>query len=347
MFMVHKNIFYFSNINSIGGVEAFFYYLVKKYQNKDIVVYYKNGDAKQLERLRQYIRCIKWNGHHIKCEKAFFNYNPDIIDYVDAKEYIQVIHADYKVQRGLANFTNSKITKYIAVSQLACDSFTEVTGKPCELCYNPIILDKPKRMLRLVSATRLTSEKGRPRMIKLAEMLDKAGIPYLWTIFTNDSNIIRNPNVIYMKPRLDISDYIANSDYLVQLSDCEAFCYSVVESLMLGVPVIVTDLPVFEEIGLNDENSFRLKLNMTDVPIEEIYKKKFNFKYQPPKDNWDNILAKGENTWDKERDKIVEVECIRPNGYDDIVLNKRVIFGEKIKCTMERADHLKELGLIK
>ncbi len=345
--MKHKNIFYFSNINVIGGVEAFFHYLVKKYQDKDIVVYYKTADQKQLERLRKYIRCVKWNGQYIKCEKAFFNYNPDIIDYVDAKEYIQVIHADYKVQSTLQKHVNPKMTGYIAVSKHARDSFVEVTGKPCDVCYNPIILDKPKRLLRLISATRLTVEKGRPRMIKLAQMLDEAGIPYLWTIFTNDTNGIQNPNVVYMQPRLDITDYIASSDYLVQLSDCEAFCYSVVESLMLGTPVIVTDLPVFKEIGLNDDNSFRLPLDMSNVPIKEIAEKKFNFKYQPPKDDWDKILASGDNTWNEERNKIVEVECIRPTGYDDLLLHRKVRFGEKIKCSLERADYLRELGLIK
>ena len=344
--MEHKNIFYFSNINVIGGVEAFFHYLVKKYQDKDIAVYYKVADQKQLDRLRKYIRCIKFTGQRIKCEKAYFNYTNDILDYVDAKEYIQVIHADYKVQASLQQHVNPKMTKYIAVSKHARDSFVEVTGKPGDVCYNPIILDKPKRLLRLISATRLTVEKGRPRMVKLAQLLDNAGIPYIWTIFTNDSNRIKSPNTIYMEPRLDITDYIANSDYLVQLSDCEAFCYSVVEALTLGVPVIVTDLPVYKEIGLNDDNSFRVDLDMKNVPINDIYEKKFNFKYQPPEDNWGNELASGDNTWSSERNKIVTCVCTRQNGYDDIKLNKRVIFGEEIQCTLERADYLVELGLV-
>lgn len=345
--MKHTNVLYFSNLNAIGGVEAWMNYLCTKYKDIDIVVYYKTADANQLERLKKHVRCIKWNGQHIKCEKAFFNYNPDIIDYVDAKEYIQVIHADYKVQSGLQKHVHPRMTKYIAVSKLARDNFIEVTGKPCELSYNPIVLDKPKRVLNLISATRLTVEKGRPRMIKLAQLLDQAGIPYIWTVFTNDTNGIQNPNVIYMKPRLDITDYIANSDYLVQLSDCEAFCYSVVEALMVGTPVIVTDLPVFNEIGLNETNSFKLDLDMKNVPIKEIYEKKFDFKYQPPKDNWNNILAKGENTWQEDRNKIVKVTCIRPNGYEDIQLHKKVVFGETIECTLERADYLKGLGLVK
>lgn len=340
-------ILYFGNINVVGGCESWLFYMVKKYPEKDITVVYKNGDAKQLERLRKYVRCVKYTGQRIQCEKAFFNYNPAIIDNVDAKEYIQVIHADYKVQSGLTNFTSPKITKYIGVSQLACDRFTEVTGKPCELCYNPIILDKPKRVLRLISATRLTPEKGRPRMIKLAQLLDDAGIPYQWLVFTNDTNGIKNPNVIYMEPKLDISNYIASSDYLVQLSDCEAFCYSVVEALMLGVPVIVTNLPVFKEIGLDDSNSFRLSLDMSNVPIKEIAEKKFNFKYEPPKDNWDKVLASGENTWKEDRKKIIKVKCIRNNGYDDLQLKRKVIYGEEFECTVERADYLRELGLIK
>lgn len=68
-------------------------------------------------------------------------------------------------------------------------------------------------------------------MIFLSKLLDRENIPYIWYIFTDSGAVINNPNIIYMQPRLDIIDYIANADYLVQLSDCEAYCYSVVESL--------------------------------------------------------------------------------------------------------------------
>lgn len=46
-----KNVFYFENINSIGGVETFFYYLIKKYENKDITILYQSGDINQLKEL--------------------------------------------------------------------------------------------------------------------------------------------------------------------------------------------------------------------------------------------------------------------------------------------------------
>lgn len=217
-----KNIFYFHNINSIGGVESFLWYMAQKYGDRDIAVYYQTGSEEQLRRLRRLVRVVKFEGQIIECEKAFFNYNPDIISWVKAKEYIGVIHADFIAIRGKP-FLNPRITKYIGVSKQACESFTKLTGLKCELCYNPIVLEKPRRVLTLISATRLTYEKGKARIEKFAKLLDDSGIPYIWLIFTNDKNVIKNPNIIYKTPELNILDYIANADYLVQLSDSESY----------------------------------------------------------------------------------------------------------------------------
>jgi hypothetical protein len=43
-----------------------------------------------------------------------------------------------------------------------------------------------------------------------------------------------------MQPELNIRNYIADADYTVQLSDTEAYCYTMIESLLLKTPVIVT-----------------------------------------------------------------------------------------------------------
>ena len=214
----YNNVFYFKKISEIGGTESFLYYLSKKYKKYDIVVFYKIGDLNQILRLKKYVRVIQYTNQKIKCKKAFFNYNPDIIENVEAEEYIQILHTDYKKQGFIYN-KHPKITKFIGVSKSVCDSFKEYTGYDCELCYNPIELDKSKKVLKLISTTRLTHEKGKDRMIKFANILDNANVPYLWLIFTNDVNVINNPNIIYLRPRLDISDFVANSDYLVQLSD--------------------------------------------------------------------------------------------------------------------------------
>lgn len=334
--MMYKNILYFSYINKIGGVESFFYYLAKQYKDYDITIIYKSGDREQIKRLRNYVRVVKYKGQEIECDKAFFNYSIDIIDNVKAKEYYQIIHADYKAQ-GLKPILNKKL-KYIGVSKLACDSFEELTGIKPILIYNPIEIDKPKKVLNLISATRLTKEKGKERIIKLGRLLNENNIPYIWTIFTDDINVIDNPNIVYMKPRLDITNYIANSDYLIQLSDNEAYCYSVVESLLVGTPVIVTDMPVMKEIGINKDNGFILDFDLNNVPIKEIYEKKFNFKYEPPKSEWDKYLQKGKSTYQEELKKVYKVEAIIE--YDDLELKRRVIKGERFDVSRKRIDIL-------
>ena len=58
-------------------------------------------------------------------------------------------------------------------------------------------------------------------MVKLGQILNNANIPFIWDVFTNDTVKINNPNIFYREPTLNISNYICNYDYLVQLSDNE------------------------------------------------------------------------------------------------------------------------------
>ena len=261
----------------------------------------------------------------------FFNFNLDIIDNVEAKEYIQIAHGDYKAM-GIRPNLHPKLTRYLGVSKQVCNTYKEVTGFDTELVYNPIEVPKPKKVLNLISATRLTKEKGKDRMIKLANLLEQAGIPYIWTIFTDDVKVIDNPNIAYMKPRLDIIDYIANADVLVQLSDNEGYCYSVIESLCVGTPVLVTKCPVFNELGIeHGKNGWIVDFNMENVPIEEIYKGLPKFTYKPKESNWDKFLVKGKSTYKEEQEKMVKVKVIQDFtfGQFDNIKNSLVRFNEK------------------
>lgn len=339
-----KNIFFFRHINKIGGIETFFYNLAKKYKDWDIVIYYMSGDEAQIKRLSQYVRVKEYKDERIKCERAFFNFNLDIIDKVDAKEYIQIAHGDYKAM-GIRPNTHPKITKYLGVSKQVCDTFSEVTGFKTELAYNPFDVAKPKKILRLISATRLTAEKGKERIEKLASLLDKEGIPYIWEIFTDDIFAIKNESIIYQKPRLDIINYIANADYLVQLSDNEGYCYSVVEALSVGTPVIVTDCPVFREIGVNKKNGFILDFDMSDVPVKAIYKGLPKFEYKPMEDNWSEILAKGESQYQKDLKTKVEIMCIKQ--YFDLEFDKMMNPDDVYTVSKIRAEILINAGFAK
>lgn len=305
----YTNIFYFDRLNKIGGVETFFYEIAKKYCDNDITVLYSYGDMNQIRRLKKLIRVIKYTGQNIKCKKAFFNYSLKPIGNIEAERYYEIIHANYK-DLGIHPNVHDKINEYIGVSQSVCDIFTELTGLPCTLCYNPITIEKPKRVLYLISATRLTREKGKDRILKLAKALDDAEIPYIWTIFTNDTKEIKHPRIIFMEPQLNIRDYIAKADYTVQLSDTEAYCYTMIESLLLNVPVIVTPWACLKELNITNDYGFILPFDMTNIPVDEIYNKKFNFKYNLKPDNWNQILELSKSTYKEELNSIYTVEAL-------------------------------------
>lgn len=338
----YKNIFYFAGLNSIGGVETFLFYLARKYQDWDIAVIYKQGDEEQVKRLRQYVRVIQFRGQRIECERAFFNYNTDIIDYVDADEYIQLIHGDY-TKFNIRVYVHPKITRFIGVSQLVCDTWEQVTGRHAECIYNPIVIDEPKKILHLISATRLTKEKGADRIVMLANALERAGVKFEWSIYTDRKTPLPNSNISLKQPQLDICDYIAEADYLVQLSDTEGYCFSVVEALSIGTPVIVTDCPVFREIGVVDgKNGFILPFDMSQIPINKIAKGLPRVKYKPMEDAWDKVLAKGKSTYQEDMTK--QVQIIITKEYYDMQLNKQMHKGDVATVSKVRADYIIDNG---
>ena len=335
-----KTIIYFNKINSIGGVESWLYYLAKKY---DFKVYYKEGDKEQIKRLSKLVEVHKYK-EPIKCDRFICNYSFDIE--VEAKEKIEMIHCDFKN----VNFKPMLYDgfKYIGVSKVACDSFSELTGKECELIYNPLEIEKPKvgkyndGKLHLVSATRLTSEKGLENMQKLAKLLENNNVPYEWLVFTNKKRQPIGKNVIYMEQKLDIQPEIAKADYLVQLSKCEAYCYTTNESLLVGTPVIVTDLPVFKELGYkHGENAVICDLDMKNVDLNLIKENSMKFEYKPPKSNWDKYLS-SKKTYNP--DEMVEVKATKRIylSENDTHYKPRDIF----KVRKSKASELEAMGCI-
>ena len=338
----YTNIFYFDRINKIGGVETFFYEIAKKYCDNDITIFYSYGDMNQIRRLKKLVRVKKYTGQNIKCKNAFFNYNLKPIDNIRAEKYYEIIHANYEQIHMKPNI-HSKIDEYIGVSQDVCDAFTRITNLPCTLCYNPITIEKPKKVLYLISATRLTKEKGKERILKFAKALDEAGIPYIWTIFTNDTKAIQHPRIIFMEPQLNIRDYIAKSDYTVQLSDTEAYCYTMIESLMLKVPIIVTPWPVLKELNIDERYGFILPFDMNNIPAKEIYEKVFDIKYNPPKDIWNNFIYHTKSTYKEECEALYLVEALdtyQKKNFIDIELGFKPSPGSRWVVTKDRLDML-------
>lgn len=330
-----KNVFYFHKINDIGGVESFFYYLSCVFNN--MVVYYKVGDPKQIERLSKNIEVHKYK-EPIKCDRFFCNYGYDIE--VDAKDYIHMVHYD-AMNVGFTPMTNDNF-RYIGVSKVACDSFYQKTGNKCELIYNVVPIqkkgiEKKKDKIYLISATRLSSEKGGDRINKLANMLDKARVNYEWHIYTNRVRFKHDSkNIIVHEQKLDLTKEVEESTYLVQLSSCESFGLSVCESLILGTPVIITDLEAFKEIGcVHGKNAIICDLGMNNVDIDMIVKGLPKFEYKPPKSEWNKYL---DNNGKYNPNELIDVMVKRK--YFDLDLGINVERNKIYKMKRSRASYL-------
>lgn len=318
--------------------------MVKKYHNLDIAVVYKTAHPTQLQRIRKYCPAYQFKGQDIICKVAIINYDTSIIDYIKEGKIYQVIHADYENPAYKKIPQDKRVYQYIAITKHIAESFERITGNPNILVgYNPLTIED-KKPLVLVSATRLSRVKGKSRMVKLAEALDKAGIDYIWYILTTDRQNINLPNIIYIEPRLDAWKWISRADYLVQLSDTEGLSYSINEALYRNIPVIVTPLPYLEEIGVkHGVNAWIMEFDCSN--IDEIVKNiqnipKFEFKRLP--DSYNKILAKGKSKYEEQKKEIVKVQCIRP--YTDIQLGKKInTFNEPYEVTRERGEYLQDV----
>lgn len=347
-----KNIFYHKNFLAIGGIETYLYSIALKYgQTHDITILYQTGDEAQLNRLKKLVRVKKWDGRSkYKCDKLFFSFQTDnVFDYVEAKDYYMLTHADY-IALNVPMPRLPEKTHFLAVSELVAKHNKQKFGIDFEVSYNPIVVPEPRKVLRLISATRLTPEKGGAQMEILCRALEKADIPYMLDIFTKDEKKWRfkSQNVVVHPARLDITNYIAAADYLVQLSDTEGYGYSIIEALTLGTPVIIRDIPSKDDMKIEDrKNAFVLPYNMKtekDVPVEEIYKGLPPFNYIPREDRYNELLAPGDSTYQEELASMVRVRVKKV--YTDAELDRLMRIGDELEMMHDRAEFLVSKGAV-
>lgn len=296
------NIYYRNYLAEIGGIDTVTYNIAYKYsKKKDILFLIGDGDIKQLKRLSKIARVEQYDPRKTyRCKKLFITYETEVPKNIVAEKYARVSHGDLFAitEKGWHPVKDEKITEDYGVSENTCKSAEWYFGRPCTLCPNPIIYEEARPLLKIVSPQRMTWEKGKSRIREMSRQLDEHDIPYQWLIICNrkeDVLELDNPNLIWVKSRLDIKPFIKDADYLALLSDCEGQPMSPQEALVLGTPVIVTDLPCYKDFKLNDKNSFIIKKDLSNLDVEEIYKKKgtFNFKWTPPNDIWGDILEDG------------------------------------------------------
>lgn len=345
---------YCANAQPIGGIETFLYNFCKEMHDYyDIMVLYEDKmDARQIMRMSQYVFVKKNVGELIACD-TFINIRltDKIPSNVRYKKLIQMSHTCQLAPSGPWHWEIKKnYDDLIFVSQAAADSFAD-QNLTYKVIPNLTDSEEPKKALLLVSACRLTWEKGEERMYQLAEMLRNADIQFTWLVFSAQPLKKVIPGVVRCNPTLDVRAYFSKADYVVQLSDIESFCYTLAEALELGVPVLTTPLSVLPEIGFKEGiNGYTLPFDMKDIDVKKIYEHIPKFAPIPNRNH--DIVKK----WRKELGNTKPTKAYKPDtefvevvvteSYGDLELGRNMRVGEKATMRRERALMLMGRGLV-
>lgn len=325
-----KIVLYHTNPLKFGGVDTFDYNFCKRMQKKyEIIFLYKEGESSTIDRLSKLgITVEEYKKNKIYwCDicllsSAWGGYPENV--FAKSGRYIQMVHADYK-QNNLIDFTYKKwhkTTEHIGVSDQVCKSFKELyPNEKITRIYN--ILDDTQKthpILKLISATRLSKEKGYNRMLKFAKVLKEKGVRFRWTIFTDldlyNQSPIKMDEIVYMTPTRDIFDYIDEANYGVQLSDTEGYSYFINECLQYGTPVICTNFPSVYESIEDGVNGYILDMDLSNLDIAKIVNNiPNNFKYAEKCriTDWTKFFNKKINN--KHYEKIYKI--VAQEDYDD------------------------------
>ena len=339
-----------------GGRETFIYNFCRQMsKHYDITVVFEKPCVEQMVKLMPYVEVIKNDKKvPIICDTLILNSVYDKIPKnVTYRQSIQMVHG---CQASTARSVPTDKGQIVCVSEAVKESFGE-NCKDAIVIRNMTSGSKPKRKkpktLKLITASRLNTDpkyedKGAKRMIKLCEMLSEAGIKFEWNYYA-ESPIPNAPKeLIYNRPIANIKDKIAESSYLVQLSSAEAFCYSVVEALEIGVPVIVTPLPVFDELKIKDgENAYIVPFDM-DFDVKKIKKvPDFDYRYNNGVlvSKWKKLLGNSKPKGTYVPQKMLLTEVVKQ--YRDMQIGRVLRVGERVMMPEERARACEKAGFAK
>ena len=352
-----KLILYHNNLLKFGGVDTFVYNFVKK-MNKyfDILFLYTTADKNNLERIKKYVKTEQYSKDKkyicdiCICASAWGKYPDSVI--AKTGRYIQMVHADYERAKEVGFYYSKwqKTTEHIGVSDYVCKIFKELyPNEKITRIYN--ILDEVKEtkpILKLISATRVSKEKGYERMLKLAQELKKANIRFRWTIFTDLNLYNQKPfdleEIVYMKPSHDFFDYIKESDYGVQLSDTEGYSYFINECLQYGTPVICTNFPSAYESVENEKNGYILDMNLSNLDINKIINnipKNFLYKEKCSEKDWIALINKKVERKNKNMYKVIAKQDYtdkRPELIENYCEGKKIEFNDEGNAKIKKND---------
>lgn len=350
-------VIYRSFLSIIGGIETAVYNACNSLKDYyDIIFLYDSCDVKQLRRMQRQVKCIKYSGQKIECDVLLlYGFNPSSIFHtVKAKRVIQQICCNVK-DVNYKYYHNNAITEFFADSEASAKEFMESNPQiKCGTLHNLFNIGAPKRCLRIMTASRLSWEKGYDKMKAMAKRLNEKGYPFIWTVFTNDLPNEEIDGFIFMKPRLNVIDYMKGNDYGFQGSKSESWGNTVTEFLENGVPVIASEWASVREQIDEGVNGYILKQDLSN--LDEVIEKMYNndlkgFKYNPKYsiEEWTNTigdLGKPKLDYIFDKQEGYEVEVLKGCYYS--VEQKQCVKGDiLIIGTESRLEYLEKLGYVK
>lgn len=320
----------YTSQREINGIATWIYSFCAQMCDKyEITVLHEGINQSIIDRLSK-VAYVKRAGDPIRCKTLLMMKIKDAIpSCVRYEKAIQILHStrlskDWKLPDDRDSI--------IPISDVVKESW-KISDKPI---HNMTF--GATATLHLLSATRMkTSEKGRDRMRTLCGMFKKANIPFQWDCYSDVSPDIKG--ITHHHMIADIRPLIRNATYLVQLSDEEGFCYSIIEALEEGTPIISTPLKILSELGINDnEHGHIIPYDMDfDVNILlNVPKVAYTYNNEPIKQQWYKVLGKGEGN------KPITIKCIK--RYRDMQLDRYVEINEVLTLNKRRAFEIIDSG---
>lgn len=341
-------VLYIHQTNIIGGIETFILNFAKIMSKFYDITFVVNVCPDTLvAKIAQYIRVIKGQPNKtIICDTLIMLRILDTKpENIKAKQSIQMCHACRTNPQWHIPQDSDCI---VNVSESSKVSFGE-ESKDAVVIHNLIDV-KPRKTLFLMSATRMPApDKGQYeiRIRRLCEMLDEADIPFIWLNFS-EGKLSDAPIGFYNVGLSDcIQDYMQKADYIVQLSDSEAFSYTILEALTINKPVIVTPFPSTADMGIKSGiNGYIVPFNM-DFDVKMLLDiPQFEYEYDVEKiaDQWKKLLGKSSPENDYHPQPMVRVRVTQT--YRDIAMNLELKRGLILNMTKERAETVAKRGFL-
>ena len=333
-----KVVIYTSYLYKIGGIETWVYNFCDLMKDRyDITLVTKSFPKENRSKLD--VKILESADPKIDCDTLIMLRIMDEVPRgITYKKMVRTCHA-CRVQPNW--YILNDYDYLVHVSKASKKSF-ETKGK---VIHN-MLKKSEKEALMIVSATRIPApDKGKnaERILKLAKMLNDKNIPFIWFNFSDNALINPPKNFYNVGTTDDIQAYIKKADYLVQLSDAEGFCYSILEALINNTAVICTPFETTKEIGVKDGvNGYIIPFNM-DFDVTKLLKvPQFDFEWDNSVlvDKWTEIL----NKKPKRKPKKGDVAIKATRDYFDTELRQNIRAGQIVNVRPERAEKIIYIG---